>query len=358
MKLTALNISLALVLLCFTASCSEDEPIAARSVDPVTRTFESLRKVDDHPLYLMHFYADYDFGSRLRLSDSAPGPPPPDIPIEQEVCESIVTASAGRSRAPSGPQQGWACTCFSTLNPQADAVYGRNFDWYEHPALILFTDPPGGYAAVSMVDISYLGYSASHTPDDDPEALLGAPFVPFDGMNEKGLAVGIMAVPSASPPYDPGKPTLTGLEMIRYMLDEAATVAEAVALTEQVNIDFTGGPPLHYMISDASRGSAVVEFTSGGMSVIEPDVPWQVATNFIVTGHTAESAKEACWRYRIAYTALEEFGASLSGEDAIGLLQSVSQSSTRWSVVYGMTSGDISVVMGRHYDTVLEYALK
>ena len=36
-------------------------------------------------------------------------------------------------------------------------LLGRNFDWYEHPALILFTDPPDGYASVSMVDISYLG---------------------------------------------------------------------------------------------------------------------------------------------------------------------------------------------------------
>ena len=35
-------------------------------------------------------------------------------------------------------------------------VYGRNFDWQYSPALLLFTNPPDGYASVSMVDIEYL----------------------------------------------------------------------------------------------------------------------------------------------------------------------------------------------------------
>ena len=37
-------------------------------------------------------------------------------------------------------------------------LYGRNFDWQYSPALLLFTDPPDGYASVSMVDIAYLGF--------------------------------------------------------------------------------------------------------------------------------------------------------------------------------------------------------
>jgi hypothetical protein len=49
----------------------------------------------------------------------------------------------------------WACTCFSTKTEQGSQLLGRDFDW---------SDPPGRYASVSMVDISYLGYAKSDAP--------------------------------------------------------------------------------------------------------------------------------------------------------------------------------------------------
>ncbi len=44
-------------------------------------------------------------------------------------------------------------------------LLGRNFDWNDHRSLLLFTDPPRRYASVSLVDISYLGYSKNDAPD-------------------------------------------------------------------------------------------------------------------------------------------------------------------------------------------------
>jgi penicillin V acylase-like amidase (Ntn superfamily) len=75
-----------------------------------------------------------------------------------------------------------------------------------------------------------------------------------------GLAVGMMAVDEADSGADPAKATLGELEVIRLLLDRAANVGEALDLLESVNIDFSGGPPLHYFIADASGKSAVVEF--------------------------------------------------------------------------------------------------
>jgi hypothetical protein len=40
------------------------------------------------------------------------------------------------------------------------------------------------------------------------------------------------------------------------------------------------------------------------------------------------------------------------------LLEDVSQSLTVWSVVYSMSSGDISVAMGRDYDQVHQFTLE
>jgi len=41
----------------------------------------------------------------------------------------------------------------------------------------------------------------------------------------------------------------------------------------------------------------------------------------------------------------------------MALLSDVSQGSTQWSVVYGMSSGDVSVTMGREYDDIHTFNL-
>jgi hypothetical protein len=247
----------------------------------------------------------------------------------------------------------WACTVFSALAQEADIILGRNFDWYDNPALILFTMPADGYNSVSMVDISYLGYDKQSDPFDNPEPLLQAPFLPFDGFNERGLAVGMMAVPSANLTHDPGKVTLNSLEIIRLLLDYAATVDEAAALIGSYNIDFSGGPPLHYLIADVTGGSVVVEFIDGGLSVLETADDWQVATNFLLTNHTVESARNSCWRYRLCYDTLAGQQGAITAETALDLLQSVSQANTRWSIVYNLNTQAIQVVMGRKYNQVV-----
>jgi hypothetical protein len=42
-------------------------------------------------------------------------------------------------------------------------LFGRNFDYYYSPALLLFTRPPAGYASVSMVDLAVVGFGWSFT---------------------------------------------------------------------------------------------------------------------------------------------------------------------------------------------------
>ncbi len=134
-----------------------------------------------------------------------------------------------------------------------------------------------------MVDISYLGYDRQHSPLDDPQALLRAPYLPFDGMNEHGLAVGMMSVSHAEGGVDKEKFTLDELELIRLMLDYARDVPEALDLLEDFNIDF-GSVPVHFLLADASGNSAVVEYLAGVPVVVKSAQPWQVATNFLITG--------------------------------------------------------------------------
>ena len=283
----------------------------------------------------MHYHGDYGFDEFLRHG------------IGRQA------TAANRDRA-----HGWACTGFAALSPAGDTVFGRNFDWHNRQTLLLFTDPPDGYASVSMVDISYLGFPAGRPSWADRRRLLDAPYLPFDGMNERGLAVGMMAVSHAQDSSSPERVTISSLHAIRLMLDHAAGVDQAIALLRNYTVDFGDGPPIHYLIADTSGRAAVIEYIAGEMIVSPNEQGWQVSTNFIVAQEQPEGNGSTCWRYNRAYETLEHAGGALSQREAMDLLREVSQGNTVWSVVYNGTSGDVSIAMGRHYDRVHDVNLR
>jgi hypothetical protein len=304
------------------------------------RTLATLRRVDDHPLYVMTYYGGYGFDEFLKHGLPAIGRSDSSI-------KEISTV--------------WACTTFAALNEEGDAILGRNFDWRNQRSLLLFTDPPDGYASVSMVDIAYLGYGAVDPSWINRAALLGAPYLPFDGMNEAGVTAGMMAVPNAESPPGSRNVTISSLHAIRLVLDYAKDVEEAISLLQNYTIDFGDGPPIHYLIADASRHSVVIEYVNGEMRVIRNKEPWQVSTNFIISDERPEGANPSCWRYNKAYETLEHAEGSISTEEAMAILKGTSQPGdyyTMWSVVYDMTSGNIQVAMGRKYDEVREFKLE
>jgi hypothetical protein len=293
----------------------------SRLTEDEIATLGSLEKIDDYPLYTMHFHGAYDqYRNRAGTSDSSE----------------------------------WACSLFAAMGDAGGMVYGRNFDWEYSPAMLLFTDPPDGYASVSMVDIGYLVEkdqvrSLTDLPLADREALLEAPFWPFDGMNEHGLVVGMAAVPASETPDDPEKEMIGSLGIMREMLDHARDVDEAIAIIESYNIVWSGGPPLHYLLADASGRAVLVEFQAGRMIVTPNEAPFHLATNHL---RVTASGDGGCWRYATLDERLAETEGRLAPQEAVDLLEAVAQGGTQWSIVYGFSSGDVHVVMGREYGTI------
>jgi hypothetical protein len=266
------------------------------------------------------------------------------------------TSSAGRPPA-------WGCSLFAALGDRDNRFFGRNFDWKYSPALLLFTTPSDGYASVSIVDIAYLGFggikakSVAALPLAERQGLLYAPNLPFDGMNEEGLVVGMAAVDSYNMQPDPGKETVGGLDVIREMLDHAATVDEAVAILQSYNVDFESGPPLHYLVADRQGRAVLVEFYEGKMVLMPNENPWHQATNFL-RASTGESAEGECPRYDHIHEALSDAEGWLERQEAMDLLAAVAQSTTQWSVVYNTSSGSIDVAMGQKYEDVHTFQLE
>ena len=303
--------------------------------DAEAATLLSLEQMDDYPLYTMRHYPQYGY--------------------EEYTGSSAAAALDVTIAAP------WACTLFAALASPDSKLFGRNFDWTFSPTLLLFTDPPDGYAAASLVDLAYLGFGGASSqglttrPIEDLTTLLDAHNIPFDGLNEAGLAIGMAAVAPGNMPSDPDKESIGSLGIIRVVLDKAATVDEAIEILSSYNIDFEGGPPLHYLVADNGGETAVVEYYQGEIHVIRSETGWYQASNFIES--TADPAHGQCRRYDLVAEELDAVQGVLDFDGAFGILEKVAQAETQWSVVYNQTSGEIRVVMGKQYDRVHVFQL-
>lgn len=295
------------------------------------RTLATLEKVDDFPLYVMHYKGTYLFD--LFAEEGI------EWPLYQKIYKAV------------NPD---ACTSFAALSADSGAVFGRNFDWSHRASLLLFTDPPDGYASASMVDLYYLGMEGMQDIAWSKRfVLLAAPHASIDGMNECGVAIAQNAVPHRNTPKDPNRPTLLNSQIIRLVLDHAKDVDEALTLIQQYNVEFAG-VRVHFHIADASGASAIVEYIDGGIAIVRDDKPWQVSTNFLLS----EDSKPECWRYNKASEVLGQSRGIASDEDAMHLLEAVKQDSTVWSIVYDLSSGHVRVAMGRDYDDVHAFELE
>ena len=311
------------------------------------RTLFSLEKIDEYGAYQMTYYGDYGFDEFLEVGASS------DKDIEKFVTKRLLKGMPINLGV-----TGDGCTAFVTKNEKGEILYGRNFDFLYAPSLQLYTEPQNGYKSVSTVNLSFAGYSEDYLPDGslfDKFLTLAAPFLPFDGMNEKGVAIALLAVPEAEPPYDSNKITLNTTTAIRLVLDHASTVEEAVELLRNYNIYFSGGIECHYLIADASGHSVIVEFYDGELQIVEAETDYQIATNFIAyDGLNIGEGFTEFERYDMVEKELSDNNGILNENDVISLLAKVGVQDgevdkLQWSVIYNLTTGDVRLFI--HRDT-------
>jgi len=90
------------------------------------------------------------------------------------------------------------------------------------------------------------------------------------------------------------------------------------------------------------------------MVVLHNEMPWQVATNFLLAA-THGYAYGQCWRYDLINQRLEGLEGRISPTDALHLLEDASQDVTQWSITYDMTHGNLQVVVGRDYSNAVRF---
>lgn len=320
------------------------------------KSLVSLTKIDGYPMYRMTYYGDYGFDEFLKTGASS------DKDIEKFVTRRLLKGLPINLGVTGG-----GCTAFVTHDNSGDVLFARNFDFSYTPSMQLFTAPDNGYASVSTVNLTFAGYSADKLPDGlsfKSFLTLAAPYLPFDGMNEKGLAIALLAIPDARPPHDDDKVTLNTTTAIRLVLDKAASVDEAVSLLKNYNIYFSGDIQCHYLIADASGRSVIVEYWDGKLQTIDPIAKYQIASNFIAyNGLNIGEGFTEFERYDKVKETLDMNSGKISVEAAVGLLKEVGvrdgeEDKLQWSVIYDLTALSGKIFAHRNTGNMNDFGLK
>ncbi len=184
--------------------------------------------------------------------------------------------------------QSFACTAFQLTSADGSIIYFRSME---------FGFPFHSNVLIVPRGAQYIGATPDGKPGMKWSAKYGAvglnadvaPNCLTDGMNEKGLVVGMLYLPGVGQflPPDPAKDdrTIGGWQAAAYLLTTVATVAEArqaltsekVYIAEQLFPPFKAQLPVHFYIGDATGAVVIAEYVNGKLSL--HDDPMGVLTN-------------------------------------------------------------------------------
>ncbi len=257
-------------------------------------------------------------------------------------------------------EQTWRfCSIFSTITDNG-VVIGRNWDNQNVGSIIVsYYKPDNGYASVSFLRAIDMGFplnvgldKMAKTPMG--EKLLVAPFYAYDGMNEHGLCAMVTGINSVKVSPDKNKESLFIGYIVRKLLDQSRTVDEAVKLVQNV-IPFDITPTeinCHFLVSDASGKSVILEYHDNEWKKSYPNRKWQVMTNKMIYNVPEAQLQEKCWRYNTISTLLDKSNGNVSWNEGMHILKDVSQEGTTWSVIYLPNSDEIYFSVYQTWDKI------
>jgi choloylglycine hydrolase len=177
-----------------------------------------------------------------------------------------------------------ACTDFMVKAADGTAVVGRSMEWGLDLKSNIWSTPRGETRSSTSPD----GKTGVHWTSKYGYLSLDCNNMPLaiDGMNEKGLSMGLLWLPGTvyqDVPKDHPETAMSLLDLGHWLLGSFSTVDEAKAALAKVQVwspalaDWGGKPTAHLAIHDAAGNSAVIEFIDGQQKVY--DNPGRVLTN-------------------------------------------------------------------------------
>lgn len=258
----------------------------------------------------------------------------------------------------------YACSGFISKTDGGKYLTGRSFGLGGTDKLAVYATPKDAYASLSMVSLDMLGIGG----ENGPEALstygriaaLAAPYIPMDGVNEKGVFAALMDLDAGEIHDDTERPELLVSLAVRLILDRAASVDEAIELLGQYDIHTGHGWTQHVFITDATGDAAVVEWARnnimGGKRVSTMHVTRsKMCTNFPLRLFEGKT-DNVCERFDAMKKALDG-KSEITHEYAMDILEQVYQYIsptifTDWSVIYYQNDFTMDVATNKDFDNI------
>lgn len=308
--------------------------------------------------YLWHYTADYKPDRFIKAG----------ITSHQQLIKQVVLKLMKPGKALTHIKDlKLGCSAFQATTPEGDIIYARNFDFpfTQSVSMMVCSTPANGYKSVSMVPLSFLGYKPNEITqgEKDISTLVSVPYLIMDGMNEKGLAISVLQVDGeGAAQRQKGKPSIMTTMAMRYIMDHAANVYEAIDIMKEYNFWADGtqkkqdtANSYHFLLSDARGNTAILEY-------IKKDNQWimNVVKEKIVTNSYRSPGWQHIGHGMDRYNTLTELYKYRNGifteDEAMRGLQAVAQynaglhhSYTLWSVVYNLTKGTAFVCINGDY---------
>lgn len=200
------------------------------------------------------------------------------------------------------------CTAITLLTPQNENYFGRTMD-FSYPIEPGIFVMPRHYRWQSLVsDITYTNTYSFIGIGQKVDDMLGL----FDGVNEKGFAAAVLYFEGYAY-YDfpvKNKEPLAAIDMLHYMLGRCASVEDVKKMVTQIQIVGVADPvtqraaPLHWIATDRSGETVVIEQTVAGLEVIpnplgvmanSPDLRWHMTNLRNYMDLSVTQVKEVYW---------------------------------------------------------------
>lgn len=317
-------------------------------------------KKHDNNIYSMTYKRDYFFDDFLKSGAST------DAELQNFIIKKLLHGLSIDFDLPD-----YGCSSFTATTSEGHHTFARNLDIDFAPVMAVKTYPKNGYASVSMVNLSALGFSMAYAPNSlmDRLLLLAAPYVPFDGMNEKGVAICVNMVNGEDVQQNTDKVDITTTTLIRLVLDKAKNIDEAVELINKYDLHDSTGGPYHFLIADKSGKSVIVEYYQNEMQVVESEGNFQIMTNHALNDlEPSESTFTRTYeRYNTINDRLTATNGVLSINESINLLDEVklhwgskeegSEGGALYSAVYDLDKNVLRFVYQSNLKKVYKFSI-
>lgn len=373
------------MMLCLTACSSQNNETSAAGQEPAAGkdpsdvhvtdlsqnridSISTIKKISDNDglnVYSIDISYDYDIDDLIA--------PPGSYDTQDIIDRYVDEAVPGMKLNISMPDYG--CSAFIMEAADGNVYMGRNYDFaYDTSALQVRCHPEDGYESVGYCALNDLKVQDPRDSERSKIATLVSPFICLDGMNEKGVAIAVLTLPTEPTAQNTGKKVLDSSIVIRLVLDKAATTQEAVDLISQYDMFCICNRDYHFYITDASGDGRIVEFDperEGRPTVV---TPIRIITNYfgmyedsiekgdrqeyttktsILRRDNIEKTIESAGAGSDRHTVMEALRASASEPDPDSPDSIVSN--TQWSIVYNMTDLSHDFVLHRNWDDIFSF---